>query len=72
MFVLAILVSFSNVVKTLTIDFIGVTLRLFQQLGAISMSVNNLLNSQIHIKHFNDIDRNRVIDNKRKLRNTRK
>ena len=64
MFVLAILVSFSNVVKTLTIDFIGVTLRLFQQLGAISMSVNNLLNSQIHIKHFNDIDRNRVIDNK--------
>ncbi len=64
MFVLAILVSFSNVVKTLTIDFIGVTLRLFQQLGAISSSVNNLLNSQIHIKHFNDIDRNRVIDNK--------
>ena len=64
MFVLAILVSFSNVVKTLTLDFIGVTLRLFQQLGAISSSVNNLLNSQIHIKHFNDIDRNRVIDNK--------
>lgn len=64
MFVLAILVSFSNAVKTLTIDFIGVTLRLFQQLGAISGSVNNLLNSQIHIKHFNDIDRNRVIDNK--------
>ena len=64
MFVLAILVSFSNVVKTLTIDFIGVTLRLFQQLGAISAAINNLLNSQIHIKHFNDIDRNRVIDNK--------
>jgi len=64
MFVLALLVSFSNAVKTLTIDFIGVTLRLFQQLGAISGSVNNLLNSQIHIKHFNDIDRNRVIDNK--------
>jgi ABC-type multidrug transport system fused ATPase/permease subunit len=64
MFVLAILVSFSNAVKTLTIDFIGVTLRLFQQLGGISGSVNNLLNSQIHIKHFNDIDRNRVIDNK--------
>ena len=32
MFVLGILVSFSNVVKNLTIDFIGVTLRLFQQL----------------------------------------
>ena len=64
MFVLAILISFSNVVKTLTIDFIGVTLRLFQQLGAISAAINNLLNSQIHIKHFNDIDRNRVIDNK--------
>ena len=68
MFVLGILVSFSNVVKNLTIDFIGVTLRLFQQLGAISMAINNLLNSQIHIKHFNDIDRNRIVDNREKYK----
>ena len=68
MFVLGILVSFSNVVKNLTIDFIGVTLRLFQQLGAISMAMNNLLNSQIHIKHFNDIDRNRIVDNRERYK----
>ena len=60
MFVLGILVSFSNIVKNLTFDFIGVTLRLFQQLGTVSGAVNNLLNSQIHIKHFTNIDRNRI------------
>ena len=60
MFVLGILVSFSNIVKNLTFDFIGVTLRLFQQLGSVSQAINSLLNSQIHIKHFMDIDKNRI------------
>ncbi len=64
MFVLAILISFENIVKTLTLDFIGVTLRLFQQLGTISGAFNNLLNSQIHIKHFANLDKNKVSVNR--------
>ncbi len=64
MFVLGILVSFSNIVKNLSLDFIGVTLRLFQQIGSIAGSLNNLLNSQIHIKHFSNLDKNRVSVNR--------
>ena len=52
MFVLSILVGIPRIAKTLTLDFIGVTLRLFQALGTVSNSINNLLNSQIHINHF--------------------
>ena len=64
MFVLSILLSFENIIKALTLDFIGVTLRLFQQLGAFSSHINNLLNSQIHLKHFSNLDKNRVLMNK--------
>ncbi len=64
MFVLGILVSFSSIVKGLTLDFIGVTLRLFQQIGSLSGAVNNLLNSQVHIKHFTNLEKNKVSTNK--------
>lgn len=64
MFVLGILVSFSNIVKNLSLDFIGVTLRLFQQIGSIAGSLNNLLNSQIHIKHFSNLEKNKVSVNR--------
>lgn|GEM_PF-2660498 len=64
MFVLGVLVSFSNIIKGLTIDFIGVTLRLFQQFGALAGSINNLLNSQVHIKHFTNLEKNKVSINK--------
>ena len=64
MFVLSILISFESIVKALTLDFIGVTLRLFQQLGALSNSFNNLLNSQIHIEHFANLDKNKASVNR--------
>jgi len=64
MFVLGVLISFESIVKSLTLDFIGVTLRLFQQLGALSNSFNNLLNSQIHIQHFANLDKNKATVNR--------
>jgi ABC-type bacteriocin/lantibiotic exporter with double-glycine peptidase domain len=64
MFVLGVLVSFSSVVKNLTLDFIGVTLRLFQQLGALSSAFNGIVNSQVHIKHFTNLEKNKTSVNK--------
>jgi len=64
MFVLGILISFSSIVKNLTLDFIGVTLRLFQQLGSLSASFNGLVNSQVHIKHFTNLEKNKALINK--------
>jgi ABC-type multidrug transport system fused ATPase/permease subunit len=69
LFVLGVLISFKNVVEKLTLDFIGVTLRLFQQLGAISNSFNNLLNSQIHIKHFSNVEKNKISVNRENYSN---
>ena len=69
MFVLGILISFKNIVEKLTLDFIGVTLRLFQQLGSISNSFNNLLNSQIHIKHFSNVEKNKISVNRENYSN---
>jgi len=69
MFVLGVLISFKSIVEQLTLDFIGVTLRLFQQLGAISNSFNNLLNSQIHIKHFSNVEKNKISVNRENYSN---
>jgi len=51
-FIFSILLSFFNFARILTIDFIGVTLRLFQSLGAITSSINKIVNSQVHIENF--------------------
>ena len=51
-FIFSILLAFFNFARILTLDFIGVTLRLFQSLGAITGSINRIVNSQVHIEKF--------------------
>ena len=43
MFVFSVLIGFFNFARVLTLDFIGVTLRLFQSLGLITSSINRLV-----------------------------
>lgn len=64
LFVFSILLSFFKLSKTITLDFIGVTLRLFQTLGAATTALNKLVNSHVHISEFYKIDKNRQIVNK--------
>ena len=59
MFVFSVLIGFFNFARVLTLDFIGVTLRLFQSLGLITSSINRLVNSQVHIKYFYLMDKNK-------------
>ena len=59
MFILSILVSFENIVKSLTLDFIGVTLKLFQVLGLVTGSLNKLINSHVHLSKLTELFRNR-------------
>ena len=61
---LSIVLTFTNYTSKITLDFIGVTLRLFQSLGSLSTSLNRIVNSQVHIEKFQDIDRNKIIQNK--------
>ena len=53
-----------NLAKTITLDFIGVTLRLFQALGISATAINRLVNSHVHIEQFHNIDKNKMISNR--------
>ena len=57
---LSLILGFSSYAKTITLDFIGVTLRLFQSLGNLTGSMNQIINSHVHIEKFYELDNNRV------------
>jgi ABC-type bacteriocin/lantibiotic exporter with double-glycine peptidase domain len=57
---LSLILGFSSYAKTITLDFIGVTLRLFQSLGNLTGSTNQIINSHVHIEKFYQLDSNKV------------
>ena len=61
-FILSILLGIPRFVTSLTLDFVGVVLRLFQALGAVSNSVNKIINSHVHLSKLYEIltGRNRL------------
>ena len=61
---LSIVLGFSNYAKMITLDFIGVTLRLFQSLGNLTSTMNQIINSHLHIEKFYEIDNNKIELNK--------
>lgn len=65
MFIFSILIVGTNLAKTITLEFIGVTLRLFQSLGSVMNAVNKISNSHVHIENFYKLDKNRQLINKK-------
>ena len=57
--VLSFLVSFGSIVSRLSLEFIGVTLRLVQTLGVINNNFNHLINSHVHLQKFHEIEQNK-------------
>ena len=55
--ILSILVAFTNVGAILTLEFLGVTLRLVQVLGNVNLSLNQVVNTQVHIEKFKDFEK---------------
>jgi ABC-type bacteriocin/lantibiotic exporter with double-glycine peptidase domain len=64
MFIFSILVSVETILKSLTLDFIGVTLKLFQVLGTVTGSVNKIVNSHVHLSKLTELFKNRNYINK--------
>jgi len=64
LFVLGILVNSPAIVALITFDFIAVMLRLFQSIGSFTSSLTGLVNSQVHLRHFNNFDKNKLKDNR--------
>lgn len=50
--VLSFIISFTTFVNKITLDFIAVTLRLFQSLGGLANATNQIINSHVHIEKF--------------------
>lgn len=59
MFVFSVLIGIPRFVKGITLDFLGVTLRLFQSLSILSTGVSRILNSHVHISELYKILKSR-------------
>ena len=63
-FILSALLTFFNFEDILTIEFIGVLLRLFQTLGNFNRSISITTNSHVHLERLHQIDKNKGSSNK--------
>jgi len=57
--VFAVMIGIPRFVGLITLDFIGVTLRLFQSLSTLSRGISQILNSHVHISKLYNIMKNR-------------
>jgi len=60
LFILGILIVFFSSIVTLTLDFIGVTLKLFGSISAVASSFSNIINSHVHLEKFKELELNKV------------
>ena len=63
LFMLSTILALTSYAKSLTLDFIGVTLRLFQTLSNLTTSLNQIINSHVHIEKFYEIEKIKQIEN---------
>ena len=61
LFVFSCILVISNVAKQITLDFVGVTLRLFQAFGQLTGSFNRVINSSVHIEKFYEMEKNKSV-----------
>ncbi len=69
LFILALLLAFFDFTELLTIEFIGVLLRLFQTLGNFNRSISITTNSHVHLERLHQIDKNKGSSNKQNFQN---
>ena len=62
--VLSTVLVFTNFGNLITLDFVGVTLRLFQSLSLLTTSINQIINSHVHIEKFYEVENNKFIQQK--------
>ena len=55
------MIIFFGLLKTLTLDFLGVTLRMVQTIGSLINHTNMMINSHIHLEKFIEIDKDKLV-----------
>jgi len=58
---ISIMIIFFGLLKTLTLDFLGVTLRMVQTIGSLINHTNMMINSHIHLEKFIEIDKDKLV-----------
>ena len=58
---ISVLISFFSFAKYLTLEFLGITLRLVQTIGSANGTLNMLVNSSVHIEKFIEFDKNKLV-----------
>ncbi len=63
LFALTLVLAFTSYANRISLDFIGVLLRLFQSLGLLTSSINKIINSHVHIEKFYEMEQNKLVQN---------
>jgi ABC-type multidrug transport system fused ATPase/permease subunit len=58
--ILTVVLIFTSIGKSLTLDFVGVVLRLFQSVSVLANSLNQIINSHVHIEKFYELEQNKI------------
>ncbi len=61
-FTLSVIIVFFGILKNLTLEFIGVTLRLVQTLGSINNGLNMAVNSYVHLERLREFEDNQILE----------
>ena len=59
-FTISVLITFFNFTKFLTLEFLGITLRLVQTIGNANGTLNMLVNSSVHIEKFIQFEQDKI------------
>ncbi len=63
LFIFSIILNIPRFITRISLDFLGVTIRLFQSLSSISNALNQVANSQIHIAEFVKMEKTKRVLN---------
>jgi len=61
--IFSIILTISGLTSKITLDFLGVTTRLFQSIAKVTNSLNMVVNAQVHISEFMALEKEHVIKN---------
>lgn len=59
-FLVSVFMVFFKILENITIEFLGVTLRLVQSLGTLNQSLSKVINSQVHVNEFMKLEQNKL------------
>ena len=61
LFVVSILITFTTLATRMSLEFLGITIRLVQTLSLLNSNLNKLVNSHVHLVELENLENNKTI-----------